>query len=79
MFVIQGNDKGGKETGILTKNGDSVVSVRSHQYDFDENGNRLFKDDFLEYEIQTPSKFIFWLLAAHFQAQIIDDKVMFFV
>lgn len=74
MFVIQGNDKGGKETGILTKNGYSVVSVRSHQYDLDEHGNILFENDFLEYEIQTPSKSVFWLLATHFQAKTIDDK-----
>ena len=67
-FVIQGNQHGGHETGIMTKNGYKIISVKSHQYDSDDSGDLLFQNDFLEYEIQTPSKYRFWLLAVHLQS-----------
>ncbi|MFS4467534.1 hypothetical protein [Maribacter sp. 2210JD10-5] len=74
LFVIQGNNQGGHETGILTKNGYQILSVKSHQYDTDDSGNPLFQNDFLEYEIQTPSKTTIWLLAVHLQPQEKDKE-----
>jgi len=67
LFVIQGNDKTGKENAILTKNGYQILSVKSHQYDKDPNGELLFQTDFLEYEIQTPAKNKLYLLAVNLQ------------
>ncbi|WP_028375612.1 hypothetical protein [Leeuwenhoekiella sp. MAR_2009_132] len=72
LFVIQGNDKTGKETGILTKNGYKILSVKSHQYDRESNGELLFQNDFLEYEIQTPAKNKIYLLVAHLQGDAKD-------
>lgn len=74
LFVVQGNNQGGHETAIMTKNGYEVISLKSHQFDTDENGATLFQNDFLEYEIKTPSNTVFWLLAVHLQPQDKDKE-----
>jgi len=72
IFVVQGNDKHGLEMAIMTKNGYRLQSIRSHIYDYEKNGNPLFKKDLLEYEVMTPSGTTCHLISAYFQERKVD-------
>ncbi|UGU15412.1 hypothetical protein LS482_17230 [Sinomicrobium kalidii] len=58
--VLEGNSYQGLEMALLHKQRYRVISVRSHNYDW--NGYPLFERDFQQYIIETPlGKRLYWL------------------
>lgn len=67
LTVIQGSDKRGQEMGVMLKNEYRIKSVRSHRFDINYSPNS--KNEFFQYEIETPTNQTIWLLAAHLQEE----------
>jgi len=74
-FVVQGNDKRGREIGILTRKGFEIRSVRSHIFDQDISGRNIFNKDLLEYDIRTKEGNAIVILAAHLQEAGSDNDL----
>lgn len=66
QLVLQGNDPKGLELGLLTKNGFTVLGIKTFMDDRNDKNDLLFDKNVLQYEITTPSGNIFWLIAVHF-------------
>jgi len=68
VMLIDGNDDRGIDVGALTKKGFSIVRMRSHVDDQDNQGT-IFSRDCAEYEIATPQGHTLLLLVNHFKSK----------
>ena len=69
VMLIDGNDERGIDVGLMTRGGFPVRDMRSHIYDTDGNGSRIFSRDCPEYAVETPGGEFVWVLPNHFKSK----------
>lgn len=69
VMLIDGNDDRGIDVGIMTKNGFKIDLIRTHIFDLNKQGNKVFSRDLPEYKIITPGGEPIWVLPAHFKSK----------
>jgi endonuclease/exonuclease/phosphatase family metal-dependent hydrolase len=68
IMLIDGNDDRGIDVAIMTRNGFTIESIRSH-VDDEDNGRRIFSRDCAEYHIRTPANDELIVLINHFKSK----------
>jgi len=69
VMLVDGNDDRGIDVGIVTKNDYHIDLVKTHIFDFNSEGKKVFSRDLPEYKIITPSGEFVWVLPAHFKSK----------
>jgi endonuclease/exonuclease/phosphatase family metal-dependent hydrolase len=69
IMLIDGNDERGIDVGIMAQSGYQIDLVKTHIFDTNSEGNKVFSRDLPEYKIITPSGEIVWILPAHFKSK----------
>lgn len=69
VMLVDGNDDRGIDVGIMTKKGYQIDLVRTHIFDYNSEGNKVFSRDLPEYKIITPAGNTIWVLPAHFKSK----------
>lgn len=68
IMLIDGNDDRGIDVSIMSRNGFTLDSIRSH-VDDQESGNRIFSRDCAEYQFTTPANHRLVVLVNHFKSK----------
>ncbi len=69
VMLIDGNDDRGIDVGIMTKEGYTIDLMRTHIFDLNADGEKVFGRDLPEYKIVTPGGNTVWVLPAHFKSK----------
>lgn len=68
IMLVDGNDTRGIDVAILTRNGFTIESIRSH-VDLMKGGESVFSRDCPVYEVKTPAGEVLHVLLNHFKSQ----------
>ncbi|HRY31356.1 MAG TPA: hypothetical protein P5531_00110 [Bacteroidales bacterium] len=69
VMLVDGNDERGIDVGIMTQNGYQIDLIRTHIFDTNIEGNKVFSRDLPEYKVITPAGNVVWILPAHFKSK----------
>jgi|CXWL01.1.fsa_nt_gi endonuclease/exonuclease/phosphatase family metal-dependent hydrolase len=69
VMLIDGNDDRGIDVGLLTRNGCTIGTMRSHVDDRDGQGRRIFSRDCPEFTVTTPLGNEVLVLVNHFKSK----------
>jgi endonuclease/exonuclease/phosphatase family metal-dependent hydrolase len=69
VMLIDGNDARGIDVGLLSRNGYTIGTMRSHVDDRDNQGRRIFSRDCPEFAVTTPQGNEVLVLVNHFKSK----------
>jgi len=74
VMLIDGNDERGIDVGLMTRKRFPVRDIRSHIYDANSRGERIFSRDCPEYAVEVPGGELLWVLPNHFKSKFGGDS-----